>query len=457
MSRQSNTSTKSEPPSLGDHPLGYDEHGHPIEGLTEDGELCVTHARVFKPLVLGQHRYQGARGGRGGAKSHFFAGQLIQESVKQHIRCACMREVQNSIKDSVKQLLEDKIAKFNVPHLFDVTDREIRGPNDSLFIFRGLRNHTASSIKSLEGFNRGYVEEAHTISQRSLDLMTPTFRNNAQLRFSWNTNEPTDPVDKMFEENKADPDFCLVHANWDTNPWFKYTDLERDRARDQRRDPEKYQHIWCGGYLKNSEARVFKNWIVDDFDTPLDARFLQGADWGYSVDPTVLIRGFVGRYEGGVAKYDPKGKTLFIDHEAYRVGVELDHTPRFFDQLIKDRGVPVLQQLGVAKQWTIIADSSNPQAISYLRRNGYPKIQAAVKGPGSIKEGITFLQNYDIVVHSRCKYTQDELTHFSYEIDPHTKLVLPILGQKKNHVIDSLRYAVEPLRRPRTTTLFGSY
>jgi phage terminase large subunit len=224
-------------------------------------------------------------------------------------------------------------------------------------------------------------------------------------------------------------------------------------ARDRRRDPEKYDHIWAGGYIKNSEARVFKNWIVESFISPppgSDVMYLHGADWGFSVDPTVLVRGFVGKWENGRAIPDPTGRHLFIDHEVYQVGVELDHTPRLFDQL--DRSV-----VGIARDWPIIADSSNPQAISYLKRHNYPKIKAAVKGPNSIKEGVLFLQAFDIIVHPRCKHVRDELTHFSYKVDPHTKLVTNVLSEKKNHVIDSLRYAVEPIRRSTGYTLFGSY
>ena len=429
------------------------------EGVNSDLRVIEPkYAAAFEPLLIGDHRFQGARGGRGGAKSHFFAEQLIDEAISEHIRCACLREVQSSIKDSVKQLLEDKIAKLGVHDLFDVTDQEIRGPNDSLFIFKGLRKHTATSIKSLEGFNRAWVEEAQTISQRSLDLMIPTFRSGSRMRFSWNQNSEDDPVEKMFNENVGDPDFYCVDVNYWDNPWFP-DELRRDMERDKKRDPEKYQHVWCGGYVTNSEARVFKNWQVESFESPSlgMASFLHGADWGYSIDPTVLIRGFIGRWENGKAVPDVNGKCLFIDHECYRVGVELDHTPTFFDQLIKDRGVPVLSQLRAARGWAIIADSSNPQAISYLRRNGYPKIQAAVKGPNSIKEGVKFLQGYDIYVHPRCIHTIDELTHYSYKKDPLTDLITPVLEDKKNHVIDSLRYMVEPVRRPKAKTLFGSY
>jgi phage terminase large subunit len=415
--------------------------------------LDIAVPRVFMPL-LPFRRYKGAKGGRGGAKSHFFAEQVVKNMVTRHTRQACLREVQNSIKDSVKQLIEDKIAKHNVAHLFSITDNEIVCPStDSLCIFRGLRKQTASSIKSLEGFTDAWYEEAQTLSQRSIDTATPTFRTNSQQSFSWNPNLPTDPVDVMFEQGyyqDGDPDFACVETNWWDNPWFP-DELYRDMQRDRRRDPEKYDHVWAGGYVKNAEARVFKNWVVESFETPAGSvEFLQGADWGYSIDPTVLVRCFIGRWEGGKAIPDPKGRCLFIDYEAYKVGVELDHTPKFFDLMIPG-------QMAVARERPIIADSANPQAISYLRRHGYPLIKSAVKGPNSVKEGVAFLQNFDIIVHPRCINVRDELTHFSFKVDPHTQQVLPVLDEKKNHVIDSLRYAVEPVRRPSRRTLFGTY
>ena len=130
---------------------------------------------VFQPL-LKPARYKGAWGGRGSGKSHFFAGKLILKSIKQHSRAVCLREVQNSIKDSVKQLIEDKIREYGLGDYFDVTEREIRGPNESLFAFRGLKDQNTNSIKSLEGFDTAWCEEAQTLSQKSIDLLIPTIR-----------------------------------------------------------------------------------------------------------------------------------------------------------------------------------------------------------------------------------------------------------------------------------------
>lgn len=352
---------------------------------------------------------------------------MIAECVAGHQRIACLREFQSSIKDSVKQLLEDKIRKFGVEALFRVTEMEITGPNDSLMIFRGLQNHTATSIKSLEGFTRAWVEEAQTISQRSIDLLTPTFRSNSEMLFTWNPNLETDPVERLFTENAGDPDFTCITATYRDNPWFP-DELRRDMERDRRRDPEKYAHIWLGEYQRNSEARVFRNWKIEPFETPADARFYFGADWGFSVDPTVLVRCWI------------RGRTLFVDQEAYAVGCEIDRTPALFDTVAGSR------------QWPIRADSARPETISYMQRHGFPRIVAAQKGPSSVADGVEFLKSYDIIVHPRCKNTADELALYSYKVDKLTGEVLPVLEDKKNHVIDALRYAVELIRAKVSTT-----
>lgn len=385
--------------------------------------LKIETAPAFIPL-LQPKRFKGASGGRGACKSHFFAETLIEDCLVSHTRAACVREIQNSIKDSVKQLLEDKINTFRLEHLFKITDTEIVGPNDSLIIFKGLQSHTATSIKSLEGFTRCWIEEAQSISQRSLDMLTPTFRKDSELSFSWNPISPKDPVDRLFRENIDHPDFVHVKTTYKDNPWFP-NELKRDMERDKVRDPDKYAHVWLGDYLLHSEARVFRNWKVREFDTPKRARFYFGADWGFSVDPTVLVRCFI------------EGRTLFVDYEAWKVGCDIDYTPALFagsdpsgvwKNPLGWEGVPG------AMKWSITADSSNPQAISYLQRQGFT-IEPSIKGTGSVEEGIEFLKSYDIIVHPRCVHVIDELQNYSYEIDKRTEEILPKLADRKNHCI----------------------
>lgn len=367
-------------------------------------------------------RYFAIRGGRGSSKSRSVASALVIRSIQKPLRILCTREIQKSIKDSVKRLLDDEIDRLGLQDFFQSTDSEIRGKNGSLFIFAGLRSNI-DSIKSMEGIDIAWCEESQTISQSSLDTLIPTIRQDgSQIIFTWNPKHKTDPVDVMFMGETLPPKTRLLIVNHSDNPWFPDVlkdELEYDRAR----DPGKYAHIWLGEYLVNSEATVFKNWNIEEFERPTGTTFRLGADWGFSVDPSVLIRCSI------------EGRRLYIDHEAYMVGCEIDQLPDLFDRVPESR------------KWFITADSARPETISYMRNHGYPKINSAIKGSGSIEEGIEFLKSYDIVVHPRCKHLIDELTLYSYKIDKLTSEVLPILEDKDNHVIDALRYALEGMRK----------
>lgn len=219
--------------------------------------------------------------------------------------------------------------------------------------------------------------------------------------------------------------------------------------------------------IRNTEGLVFTNWRVAEFDTPADAIRRFGADWGMSIDPSVLASAFIGRWVEGRAVADHTGRCLFVDYEAYKVGCEDDELPSLFagdcprdlkDEHGKPRwsnpakdssgnprwerhtGVP-----GVLK-WRITADGSWPLTIKFMRRMGF-KILPAVKGAGSIDEGIRFLQGFEIIVHKRCVMTAKELGSYSFKKDPKTGEVLPIFEDNDNHVIDALRYAHEGVMR----------
>lgn len=375
--------------------------------------------------LLQPARYKGAWGGRGSGKSHYFAEMLIEAHILDpNTSSVCVREIQKSLAQSVKRLLELKIHDLGVGDLFEIQEFVIKRRNGSgLILFQGMQNHTNDSIKSLEGFDRAWVEEAQSISQRSLDMLRPTIRKpGSELWFSWNPNAATDPIDQLLRGDNAPPGAVVVKVNWNDNPWFPEV-LRKEMEFDRARDLDKFAHVWGGEYLTRSNARVFRNWRVDEFEAPANAMFRFGADWGFATDPTVLIRCYV------------EGRTLYIDHEAYQVGCEIVDTPDLF------LTVPE------AEKWPIVADSSRPETISHMKRNGFPKIMGAVKGPRSVEEGVEFLKSHDIVVHPRCQHVIDELTHYAYKTDPATNAVLPVLEDKHNHLIDALRYALEGVRR----------
>lgn len=375
--------------------------------------------------LLQPARYKGAWGGRGSGKSHYFAEMLIEAHILDpNTSSVCVREIQKSLQQSVKRLLESKIDSLGAGAYFEVQESVIKSKRGTgVIIFQGMQNHTNDSIKSLEGFDRAWVEEAQSISQRSLDMLRPTIRKpGSELWFSWNPNAATDPIDQLLRGDNPPPGAVVVKVNWNDNPWFPEV-LRKEMEFDRARDLDKFAHVWGGKYLTRSNARVFRNWRVDEFEAPANAMFRFGADWGFATDPTVLIRCYV------------EGRTLYIDHEAYQVGCEIVDTPDLF------LTVPE------AEKWPIVADSSRPETISHMKRNGFPKIMGAVKGPRSVEEGVEFLKSHDIVVHSRCQHVIDELTHYAYKTDPATNAVLPVLEDKHNHLIDAVRYSLEGVRR----------
>lgn len=419
--------------------------------------MIVRPPEAFEPLYF-PAPFKGFFGGRGSAKSHSFAEALVICSgphaakipaSSRAIRGApeligCFREVQNSIRDSVKKLLDNKIDKLGYRSYFTSTDNEIRGARGELFIFRGLRD-SAEGARSIEGMTKVWLEEAHQASQPSLDTLLPTLRaDGAEFWASWNPDKQDDPIDIMLRGPVPPPDAIVCEVNFDRNPYFPEF-LRKQMEWDLRRDVDRYNHIWRGQYRARSEARVFRNWCVKEFASPDVADFMFGADWGFSTDPSVLVRCFL------------TGHTLYVDYEAYAVGCEIHHTPALFGgkesatkehlqswgpkEEEKFKGVPG------ARRYKIVADSARPETISYMRGHGFPLMEAANKGKGSVEDGIEFLKQYDIVVHPRCKHTIDELSFYSWKTDKQTAKILPVLEDKKNHVIDALRYAVERIRR----------
>ena len=220
-------------------------------------ELDIPVARVFVPL-LAPARYKGAFGGRGSGKSHFFAGLGVESCLlTPGTRGLCIREKQKSLIHSAKQLIEDKIEEHEVGHLFKSTTTSIATPGGGVITFAGMQDHTAESIKSFEGYNWAWIEEAHTLSQHSLMLLRPTIRApGSELWFSWNPRRKNDAVDNFFRGGKLPPDAILVQANHKDNPWFP-EGLKKDRLDDFDRFPEQYEHVWEGDYAGVSKGAYY--------------------------------------------------------------------------------------------------------------------------------------------------------------------------------------------------------
>lgn len=227
-------------------------------------KLQLKTAEVFEPLIA-PARYKGAWGGRGSGKSTFFAEKLIEDSMAEPgdfgvgLRSVCIREVQKDLAQSSKALIESIMVKYGIGEAdgFKVYREQISTPGDGLIIFKGMNDYTADSIKSLEGFKRGWWEEAQTATARSLSIYTPTFRiDGAERWFSWNPRRKKDAIDVLLRGPQVPTGSVIVKANWRDNPWFT-AELEQERQDFLRIKPEQYPHVWEGEYVSALEGAYY--------------------------------------------------------------------------------------------------------------------------------------------------------------------------------------------------------
>jgi phage terminase large subunit len=247
------------------------------------GSLRIETAKVFRPL-LEPARYKGAHGGRGSGKSHFFVGAAVELCLwRPGTSIVFIREVQRTLAQSSKRLLEGTIQQFDVGRYFEVLHDRIKTPGGGLIIFNGMADHNAESIKSLEGFDVAAVDEAQALSARSLSLLRPTIRKaNSEIWFSWNPRRKSDAIDEFLRQ-KRPSDAVVVEANWRDNPWFPQV-LEAERQRDLELYPERYDHIWEGGYARAFEGAYFAKGLSD--------AQAQGRIGRVGADPLLPLRAF---------------------------------------------------------------------------------------------------------------------------------------------------------------------
>lgn len=370
-------------------------------------------------------RYKVADGGRGSAKSWGFARMALAMSLaRKNVRILCARELQVSIRDSVHKLLSDQISALRWDAFFSVKQHDITNVLGGEFIFEGLR-HNVNKIKSMEGIDICWVEEAEKVSRESWNVLIPTIRQpGSEIWVSYNRDLSTDPTDTMFWGAEPPPDTRRCHLTHADNPWFP-DELRREMEYMYRVDPEGAEHVWGGQYRKNSTAAVMRGkWRIEAFETPTNAEgpYL-GADFGFSVDPSTLVKCWI------------KDRCLYIEHEAYGVGVELDDMPAFYDR------VPGARTLRIR------ADCARPETISHLARRQFD-ITGAAKWTGSVEDGIAFLRSFEaIVIHERCKHSIEEARLYSYKVDRLTGDVLTDIVDANNHIWDAVRYALEPMIR----------
>jgi phage terminase large subunit len=239
---------------------------------------------VFRPLLY-PARYKGAHGGRGSGKSWFFAELLVEECLSKPATLAvCIREVQKTLAQSSKRLIEAKIEQLGVGREFEILKDQIKTPGGGLIIFQGMQDHTAESIKSLEGYRIAWVEEAQTLSGRSLSLLRPTIRAaQSEIWFSWNPTRKADAVDQFLRKERPN-NAIVVEANWRDNPWFPEV-LEDERRLELKKYPERYGHTWEGEYAAAFEGAYFAGCLNQ---AKLDGRICK-----VSADPLLPIQAWI--------------------------------------------------------------------------------------------------------------------------------------------------------------------
>lgn len=392
-------------------------------------------------------RFKGIHGGRGSGKSESVARWFLLLSIQEpDTDFLCLREIQKSIDVSVKKLLDDIIEKLGLQCYFeslrDCIYRIDRGERKGQFIFRGLKDETsADSLKSAFGFKYVWIEEAHSVSKYSWQILTPTIRSlNSEIWATWNPSSEHDPIDEFFRSylpgsDIYEGDYIVKQVNYTENKWFKDTPLYKEMLLCKEKDPDHYDWIWLGSYNKKTKANVFQKdlhyYVVSSIEMHdiikqkiskrLIAHGYIGCDWGTN-DPMAVVKGYV----------DTINKEIYIVREFYQVGVEVDSI------------ISAIRSVNIEKDVRhCVGDSSRPDLIQLCKRSGIA-ITPAKKGAGSVAEGISKLKRYSIYISENCKNLIYEFDKYSYKVDRDGNILNELLD-KNNHAIDAIRYFMEKI------------
>src|SRR3954471_13285495 len=410
------------------------DRSHPLSDLYYRGRLVGGSETV---------RYKVYWGGRGSAKSWGFAEALIRLAREKPLRILCLREFQNSIKESSHKMLVDTIHRLGMEAWFNVTDTSITSRCGAEFMFKGCFNKL-NSLRSTEGVDIVWLEEAHSISEASWRVIIPTIRKeDSEIWVSFNMDDEMDATFRRLVAHKR-PDSIVHHVNYDSNPYFPAT-LRAEMEYDKETDYHLYEHIWLGAPRKVSNAIVLNGkYKVREFETEgwreygQDNRIFLGMDFGYSQDPAALVRMWIKEHTEVIQGAPRKVHSLMFTNEAYGHHVEND------DELVQ-----FVESVPGTREWPIKADSARPETISFLKNRAF-NISAADKWDGSVKDGIAHLRGYhEIVIHPQCVNTAREAHLWRFKVDPKVidehgqELVLPVLVDRNNHTWDAARYGLD--------------
>lgn len=416
--------------------------------MIKTSDLIAPHFYPVHKAIRNQtHSHFLLKGGRGSTKSSFVAIEIILGIINDpEANAVCFRKTGNSIRDSIHGTLKWAINKLGETENF----HSIQSPSEITYLptgqkilLKGLDDPT--KIKSIR-VESGYFKylwfeegEEYDGDDEITSVAESVLRGRKCIEFI-TFNPPKNPKHWINKFSEIEQNERLVHHS-------TYLDIPQSWVSKKTRaivaemesgNYERYAHQYLGKPVGNADEIVFSGKFESrTFTTPeiselYQSRFFFGADWGFANDPTVLIRCFI------------KEKCLWIDYEAYKKEVEIDHL-----------GKVLFDKIPESKKWVIESDSSRPETISNLARQGY-KIRGAKKWSGSIEDGIEYIKSFNkIIIHSRCPRILQEFENYSYKIDKETKEPLPVIDDKKQRIksngdsigikddgIDALRYAL---------------
>lgn len=395
--------------------------------LTNQAPLIHIPARMERWLF--PKRYKIVYGGRCSAKTTTLAS-LATERLRTGSAILCCREIFRSIKQSTHKCLRQEVERRDLRGVeIVVTNEEISSMNTpGMATFARLKDNP-EAIKGSERLDVVWVDEAENISIGSWTVLSPTLRESgSEIWISFNPRFEEDPtwteyvqpyVDRMVDGIYEDDTMLIIKSNYMDNPWISQESLD-EMNRLKERDYDRYLWQWRGLFNKRSEIQVmYGKWKVEAFDVESDwAGPYFGADFGFARDPSTLI------------KFWAHKEVLYIEYEAWGIGVDLDEMPKFYDEIPE------------ARDHRIYGDCSRPETISHLKNRGF-RMRAGDKWPGSVEDGITYLRGFkQIIIHTRCVETAKEFKLYSYKVKELTEEILPVVEDKFNHCIDAIRYGL---------------
>lgn len=364
----------------------------------------------------------GAYGGRGSAKSWSFARAILGRCCLRPTRWLCAREFQSSIRESVHQLLCSQIEMVGLGSDFDIQRDQIIGPNGSVISYVGLHDKSLDNLKSYEGYDGCWVEEAQSMTKRSLQYLKPTIRKDgSQIWYSFNPEDEDDPIYQELVIHTP-KNAIVAKVSWFDNPWFNDV-LRQEMQADYELDAEAADWIWGGNCRRVSDKQVLRGKLEirpfepgPNWDGPY-----HGLDFGYGQDPLHGVRCWV--WEGD----------LYIEFEAYGEKCEIEDHPACLDL------IPGI------REHVLRCDNARPEMVSYLKRNGFPRAVSCQKWAGCVEDRVSFLRSFHrIIINPTCPEIIKQGKLWSWKVTKGED-ILNVLQPGWDHGWDAVGYALEPL------------